>query len=311
MTEPKKLSPSDLSVSMAKMSPKQRTRYYNKCMTNPDTPKENLSLLRQYRDQNEGMFASEDQLGSSRRSKGSYTYGKNYSGGYRDRSNGRVYGSDGYSYDNNGNSYNSYGNSYDPRGNGYGNNNGNGYNGNRGSSGRYSRASDYYAAGDRRRRSPKRPISEPRSYEDLAQTVMGLKSDVARTRYFMKVANNPDTPPETLNNLVRFRNANGGIFASDEEAKAAGPVAGNGRRRSGLWKSKDEFDTMSPRKKMFFVGAFKRRDRNKNAKYFLRVLTNPTSAPEDKQAVTEVVNENPSLVFGNTTAGRTPYRPRS
>ena len=143
-------------------------------------------------------------------------------------------------------------------------------------------------------------ITQPRSYEQVGNTVQGFDSNIARTRYFMKVVNNNASNPETVKNLVKYRNANPGLFASDESAIAAGPVNRNNRGRgiwSSLWKSDAEFNAMSPKKKKFFVGAFKRKNRSKNTAYSLRVLTNPSTPVEDKIAMVEVVNENPKLFF--------------
>ncbi len=78
MAQPRKLSPSELSQMMSSMSPQRATRSYNKCMTNPDTPQENLMLLRQYRDQNLDRFLSEDQMRGNRGFKGSWTFGKGF-----------------------------------------------------------------------------------------------------------------------------------------------------------------------------------------------------------------------------------------
>ena len=109
LSKPQDLSPSEVSRIFGGMSPLQATRYYNKCMTNPNTPDANLDLLRQFRFQNPNKFLSEDQMKGSRKSQGSWISGKGYSGDYRNGGNGRVY-SDGYSYD-------SQGYAYDPSGN--------------------------------------------------------------------------------------------------------------------------------------------------------------------------------------------------
>lgn len=309
MTEPKKLTPSELTRIMNAMDPLKATRYYNKCMTNPNTPKENVDLLMQYRAQNQNRFLSEEQMQGNRAYRGSWTFDKGFSGGYMEK-RGRIYDSDGFSYDNQGNRYDHNGNRIGSSSGDYfvdggsepfqGRGNPNGF-------------SDYYGGGaqmgpfDRRpRRKRSRPISEPRSYDELAQRVFSLDSDVGRTRYFLKVANNPDTNPETLNNLVRLRNNNPSIFASDEEARAAGPV----KRTSGgsgggfwasLWKPKDQFDAMSPKKKKFFTVAMRNRNRARNTAYGLRVMTNPVTSQEDKDAMAAVVNENSGLFFKQTT----------
>ena len=298
-----KLSASEVSARMGRMSPRQATSFYNRCMVNPDTPQENILLLRQYREQNPDRFLSDEQMRSSTQASGSTGSGGR-GGWFRERGHHVVDG-DGFSYDRDGNRYDAYGNpdtGFTDGGDGRrfrGNGNPNGF-------------SRYYGAANQAppngyrgngRPANRRPISEARSYDELGQTLLSLGSDVRRTRYFMKVASNPETNPETLNNLVRYRNNNPSIFASDEAATEAGPQM-QGRRRgifSGLWKSEEEFKGMTPKKQKFFVRAFRNRNRARNTAYGLRVMTNPVTSHEDKVAMSEVVNENPSLFFRSTS----------
>ena len=287
-----KLTPSEVTRIFSKMSPLKATRYYNKVMTNPSTPDVNVDLFRQYRAQNEKKFLTDEQM-RSYGNKGSWTEGKGFGGGYRDRSYGRTYGSDGDSYDNSGRFYDRYGNE---RG---------GYN-----DGGYDRRprvsrggfSEYYGGGRKMRGEMRIDITQPRSYEQVGSRMREIDGPVGRTRYFMKVVNNSGSNKETITNLVKFRNANPSLFVSDEEAISAGPM----RRKEGgfwasLWKSDAEFNAMSPKKKQFFVGAFKRKNRSKNTAYSLRVLTNPDTSREDKIAMVEVVNENPKLFFSKNS----------
>ena len=302
-----KLTPSEVTRIFSGMSPLKATRYYNKIMTNPNSPNQNIDVIRQYREQNPQKFLTDEQMNAqfgngNRGKKGSWMYGKGYGRGYggqyRDRSGGRVYDSDGFAYDNQGNRYDSRGNNtggYHDGGSesfqGYGNPNG---------------FSDYYGAANqaprggffgRNNRRQQRPISEVRSYDNLYSTVSGLKSDVARTRYFQKVLNNPQTPEETKVNLVRLRNNAPHMFAPDDEAIAAGPQVQRRGFWAAHWKSQEEFDSMTPKEKKFFVKAFQGRNRNGNSSYALKVLTNPSASPEDKQAVCSVVQKNPDLYF--------------
>ncbi len=64
-----------------------------------------------------------------------------------------------------------------------------------------------------------------RSPQEIYATISGLKSNVARTRYFNKVIGNPESNIEKVDNLIAFRDAHPEMFASDEEAATAGPVA--------------------------------------------------------------------------------------
>lgn len=375
LNDPQCLSPSEVTRILTGMSPLQATRYYNKCMTNPNTPVENVNLLMQFRAQNPDRFLTEDQMKGSRGSQGSWMVGKGYSGGWRDRSNGRVY-SQGYSYDSQGRSYDSSGNEtggwhdggIDPKEYGfvYGDDfvrNGGSYRRrqkpisevrsvaeigetlkgfNDPVRGRFylekiinnpesnpqtvmnaqqflERGSAFIANDEQiaqyRASHPQKsgqgqgffkkffqkPIDQARSPQEIANTVGNLKSNVARTRYFDKVLSNPNSNIETVDNLIAYRDANPHLFASDSEVQAA---PHDNSFKSMFWKPKEEFDSMSPRKKMFFVGAVNRRSRQKNCAYGLRVTTDPDTSLADKQAFTEVVNENPGLFFKNPKPNR-------
>ncbi len=375
LKEPQSLTASEVTRMLTQMSPLQATRYYNKCMTNPKTPMENVNLLMQFRAQNPDRFLSEEEMKGSRKSQGSWMSGKGYSGGWKDRSNGRVY-SQGYSYDSQGRTYDPSGNEtggwhdggIDPKEYGfvYGDDyvKNNGYRNKKPISqartyaelgetlkgfndpvrGRFylekiinnpesnpetvKNAQQFLEKGSiliadddqiaRYRASHPRnngqgqgqgffkkffqkPIDQARSPEEIANTVGHLKSNVARTRYYDKVISNPNSNSETVDNLIAYRNANQHLFASDGEVQAA---PHDDSFRSRFWKPKEEFDAMSPRKKMFFVGAVNRKSRQKNCAYGLRVTTDPDTSPADKQAFTEVVNENPGLFFKNPKPNR-------
>ena len=94
-------------------------------------------------------------------------------------------------------------------------------------------------------------------YDDLYQTVSGLKNDVARARYLQKVISNPQTPEETKQNLVRLRNNAPHMFVTDEDAIAAGPQIESRGFWAAHWKSQKEFDDMTLKEKKFFVKAFR------------------------------------------------------
>ena len=301
------LSASETSRIFGGMSPLKATRYYNKIMTNPNTPKQNIDIVRQYREQNPQKFLSDEQLMSQGRGNtGVWSRGRGFSGGYRPKN--MVQDSDGFYYDQNGQRYD-----FNVTPDGQIQDGGSGYRfqGN----GRANGFSRYYGAayqrnwvnnGRGRGRRQQKPISEVRSYDDLYQTLSSLKSDVARSRYFQKVIGNPQTPEESKQNLVRLRNNAPHIFASDDVAQAAGPQVQRRGFWAAHWKSQEEFDAMAPKEKKFFVKAFQGRNRGGNASYALKVLTNPSASPEDKQAVTNVVQQNPDLYFKRKN-GRNPY----
>jgi len=315
LAEPQKLTPSEVTRIFSGMSPLRATRYFNKIMTNPNTPKQNLEMVMQYRQQNESKFLSDDQM-RSQVNKGSWSFGKGFSGGYRRK--GLVYDSDGFAYDNYGNRYDIYGNNtgdYQDGGSGYrfqGNGNPNGY----------SKGFGLKFTGN-----PRRPAAEPRGSDEISQILGGMKGNVNRTRYVNKVLNNPDTNPQTAKNIMLYYEANpdqfvpfdqigsgsGGFFQRRNRGFNNGysngyssgyrdgygqyPPKENRSFWNSLWKSPEQMQAMTPKKRKFFVGSFYRKDCAKNTAYALRVMTNPTTSVEDKQAMCDVVNEEPGMFF--------------
>ncbi|MDO5862113.1 MAG: hypothetical protein Q4Q58_04900 [Thermoplasmata archaeon] len=275
------------------MNPLTATRFYNKCMVNPDTPQGNILLLRQYREQNPARFLSDEQMAA-------YGEPKTRIRRKSKEDKDRVHDSDGFSYD-------SHGNRYDPNGNETGGFNDGGSEAFRGN-GSEKGFSDYFGAGkqkpDRKWKKDDRPFSVARSYEELGARLTSFESNIGRTKYFLKVMDNPESSPETKTALVKYRNDHPDLFATDDDAKAAAPV--KPRKKgfwSSLWKPQEEFDALTPKKKFFFANAFKTKSRARNTAYGLKVMTNPTASAEDKQALTEVVNENPALFFKNAAPG--------
>ena len=67
--------------------------------------------------------------------------------------------------------------------------------------------------------------------------------------------------------------------------------------------TKDEYDCLPQTKKSLFTRFFMSRDRNRNSKLALRILSDPQSSQEDASAVREIVNERPKLFFKNPKMG--------
>ena len=150
------------------MSPLKATLYYNTILTNPDSPKENIDLVMQYRQKNLQKFFSDEQM-RSQRNTGVQSAERGFEGGYRRR--GRNYDSDGFSYDQYGNRYDNRGNSTD----GFSDGGSERFQGNWSPYG----FSEYYGVLNQRpRRSfgPRKPISEARSPQEVKSTVRGLRS---------------------------------------------------------------------------------------------------------------------------------------
>ena len=158
----------------------------------------------------------------------------------------------------------------------------------------------------RSRRSTKRPITEVRSIEDISRAVSNMKTPLRKRMYLESMIDNEDTPEETRQNAKDFMNLNRDRLATDKQveaykarkaAEAADPELRNRRFWSRFWKSKEDYDKMSPKEKKFFGIAFQNKNQTRTASYFLRILSNKESSQEDKDAVMKVINDNPYMVF--------------
>jgi len=155
-------------------------------------------------------------------------------------------------------------------------------------------------------RKTRRPIAEVRSVEEISKAVSNMGTPLRRRMYLESIIDNPDTPAETRQNAKDFMNLNRDRLATDKQveaykarkaAEAADSDLRNRRFWSRFWKSKEDYDKMSPKEKKFFGIAFQNKNQTRTASYFLRVLTNKESSQADKDAVTKVINDNPHMVF--------------
>ena len=155
--------------------------------------------------------------------------------------------------------------------------------------------------------------------------MFGLKSDYARTRYLQKVCENPQSNPQTVQNVMVFRDQHPDMFIDERLADRmaversrspqgyrprgprpnySAPVRGSARDYdrdswSEAWMSKDDYDSLPQNKKSLFTRFFVSRDRNRNSKLALKILADPQSSQEDVSAVRDIVNERPKLFFKN------------
>ena len=305
---PQDLSPSEVTRIFGGMSPLQATRYYNKCMTNPNTPDANLSLLRQFRSQNPNRFLSDEQMKATRRkgqndnqfrrSQGSWVAERGFSGGYRNRSNGRVY-SDGYSYD-------AYGNSYDPSGNPVG-----GWqDGGRQIS--FKPRQDTYAKGNGLFRK-KKPISEARSIDELGAILKGFGNPIRGRLFLEKIVNNSESNPQTVENAKYFLNSNSALVANDEQFAAymmLGPKKSgaqrNQRRRFFNFQRKPVDQARSPNEIANTVTHL--RDNISRTRYFDKVVNNPNSNIETVDNLIAFKDQHPELFASAEEVANAPHR---
>ena len=299
LSKPQLLTPSEVSRMFNGMSPLQATRYYNKCMTNPNTPEANASLLMQFRNQNPGMFLFEDQMRGSRASKGSWISGRGYSGGYRNRNNGRVY-SDGYSYD-------SYGNAYDPSGNPVG-----GWQ-NGGPDRTPFVTADRYARGNGGIFRRKKAVGEVRSIEELGQTLKGFNDPIRGRMYLDKIIKNPDSNPQTVKNAMHFLTVGSSFIANDQQMqqymanRQNGGYGGRPQRRSFFRPQQKPID--QPRSPQEVANVLTHLGDNvSRSRYFDKTVNNPNSNVETVDNLIAFKDAHPELFASAEEVANAPHR---
>ena len=336
-------SADELRGKLAKMSPVQRTRYVNRCLTNTSTPDEVVDFLMYYKREHKDEFAPDSAFSFMQNRGLSFEKWRNSESWKRNANKGSsgigsIFVGD---YEDGKDAYGEFGAAGVSR----------------------------YRGNYRRNRSGqahvRKPVSEARSVGEIQQIMDGLGTNVRRTQYFNAVMDNKDSNPETVANLEGFRKLNPGLFASEKqiesfkrrnsrplsEARTANDIAqtmGNIRSRSArtryfmsvignpesnettkknLAKFRNEHPEMfvsdesamrfrSNRayarpdefnamsgKEKHFFTSARGRSRAQNSSYALKVLTNPNSATGDRIAITKVVRSFPQMFFKTRFSG--------
>lgn len=278
-------SADELRERLSKMSPVQRTRYYNRCMTNTNTPDEVADFLMHYKREHKDQFASDSSFSFMQNrglsfeswqksdswkrnaNKGPSGIGTINVGDYEDGRdayrefgsrtvsryrNGGVYGKKGYGY---GQSRGSY---YGGQGNGY---------------------------------RVRKPVSEERSVEEIQQIMNGLGTNVRRTQYFNAVMANRDSNADTRANLEAFRQLNPGLFATDRQIDSF--KKRNSRPLSEARTANDIAQTMG-----------NIRSKSARTRYFMSVIGNPESNETTKKNLAKFRNDHPEMFVSDESAMR-------
>ncbi len=330
MASKRKLSASDVPGLFEGKDRIRNTRYLHTMLTNPQTPRENLELVDQYRRQHPEQFLTDQEISSNPGLFARRNTNRQY------RQPGRAYLPDGRSYNRyNGEGYDRYGSpmegfhdggeefQYRQRDYGYG--------GRPLSRAKFNQFRQGMGMPPVSRKNDPSQVLRPAEVNKL---MYGLKSDYARTRYMQKVISNPESNAQTVDNLMVFKAQHPQMFVDEDIAnqmaaarqrdpqrryqprgqyqnRAYDRDTGNRPVRrdydreswSEAWMTKDEYDCLPDTKKSLFTRFFMSRDRNRNSKLALRILSDPQSSQEDASAVREIVNERPKLFFKNPKMG--------
>ena len=306
MATKRKLSVSDIPSLFQGKDRVRNTKYFHTMLTNPETPRENLELVDQYRMQHPEEFLTNEEIEAN-----PYIFRKN-TNRYRPRGYTNPYS----------------GEEFDARGNPVGGFHDGGRDYNYGGGYRQKYYSNRKQYGGR-----KNDPSQTLTPSKVNSLMFGLKSDYARTRYMQKVCENPQSNPQTVENLMRFRDQHPQMFVdegladrmaverlrSSQRYRPRGQYANTGYRRSvrdydrdswnEAWMPAEDYDSLPQNKKSLFTRFFVSRDRNRNSKLALRILSDPQSSQEDVSAVRDIVNERPKLFFKNPKPMQAPPTP--
>ena len=316
MVTNRKLSPTDIRPLFEGKDRRRNTRYYHTMATNPDTPPENMEMVDQFRLDHPEMFLTNEEIEADPTVFQSRRRGRGHRNGYRTSANGED-------YDPSGNmvrGWNDGGTPYmyrDPyRSSGYHMTRAE-LDSRRGGSGAYRR----------RPRNPRDP-SAVMSDEELKATMNGIRTPYRRTKYADRVIMNTDSNPENVDKVIAFKDANPGMFLTEEQMKEVeskpripfrspykGGYRGNGyggqyNGRPGPsprdydqkswnenWQTREQYDAMPQGKRSLFSKFIRSRDRNRNSKLALKILSDPQSTQENIQYTQEIVREHPNIFW--------------
>ena len=262
-------SAAELRERLAKMTPSQRSRYYNKCVTNTNTPDEVVDFLMHYKRENKDLFASDSSLSFMQNRGLSFDSWKK-SDSWRRNANRGASGIGSIQigdYEDARDAYGEFGAAGVSR----------------------------YRGNYRRNRSlqnrVRKPVSEARSVEEIQQIMQGLNSNVRRTQYYNAVMANSGSNPETVANLEGFRKLNPGLFASEKQIDSF--KKRNSRPLSEARTANDIAQTMG-----------NIRSKGARTRYFMSVISNPESNETTKKNLAKFRNEHPEMFVSDESAMR-------
>ena len=279
-------SADELRERLAKMTPIQRTRYYNKCVTNTNTPDEVVDFLMHYKRENKDQFASDSSLSFMQNRGLSFDSWKK-SDSWRRNANrgasgiGTINVGD---YEDGRDAYREFGSSTVDRYRSYG----------RSDYGRrnYGQSSgSYYGRQRDNGYRVRKPVSEERSFEEINQIMEGLGSNVRRTQYFNAVMGNKDSNKGTVATLEDYRKLNPGMFATEKQIDSF--KKRNSRPLSEARTANDIAQTMG-----------NIRSRSARTRYFMSVISNPESNETTKKNLAKFRNDHPEMFVSDESAMR-------
>ncbi|MBQ7701199.1 MAG: hypothetical protein IJT54_02220 [Candidatus Methanomethylophilaceae archaeon] len=315
MASNRKLSPTEVRPIFEGKDRRRNTRYYHTMATNPDTPPENMEMVDQFRMDHPEMFLTNEEIEADPYIFKPKMKRRGYRGGYRTADNGET---------------------YDPEGNMVGGWNDGGYPRQYRDPYRpsdYHMTNAQLSGGGvgrpRRRENPRDP-SKPLSDIEIDETMKGLQTPYRRTKFFQKVRDNPQSNIDTVDRMILYKDSNPDMFMTDEQVRQY--EADRPKRQNGYgngyntgyrsysngygnrgyvqmprdydrqswdqnWQSKDQFDAMPQEKRSLFSKFIRSRDRNRNSKLALKILSDPNSTQENVQYTKEIVRDHPDIFW--------------
>lgn len=275
-------SADELRERLSKMTPVQRTRYVNRCLTNTNTPDEVADFLMHYKREHKNEFASDSSL-SFMQNRGLSFESWKKSDSWRRNANKGPSGIGNINigeYEDARDAYNELGFKTVSRYSNYGKG---GYRGKGYGGSNYGRQNG--------RAFTRKSVSDERSVEEIQAIMDGLGTNVRRTQYFNAVMGNKDSNPETMANLDAYRQLNPGKFATEKQIDSF--KKRNSRPLSEARTPNDVAQTMG-----------NIRSKGARTRYFMSVLDNPESNETTKKNLVKYRNEHPEMFTSDDYAMR-------
>ena len=304
MAHKRKLSVTEVAPIFEGKDRLRNTRYYHTMATNPDTPPENMEMVDQYRLAHPDQFLTNEEIESD---PGLLERRKGRNGdrrSYRTMDNGETYDPEGNMVEgwNDGGYTRTYQDPYRP--------------------------SNYQMTAQEldtrrkgwsyRKKNPRDPSLEI-SDEEVERIMKGLKDPYRRSRYVDTVTANKQSNPSNVEKFLEYSVKHQAEFYNDDELEGIrrdrefrrnNPGYSGGYRNRNRtprdydrqswdqnWQSKEQFNAMPQEKRSLFSKFIRSRDRNRNSKLALKILSDPNSTQENVQYTREVVREHPNIFW--------------
>lgn len=310
------MTPDDFRARFKNLSPKQATRLAHKIMTNPDSPEKNVRMARAYLKAYPGQY--DPSAIKNNRVGRKYESGKTEYGPIKEKTLEQIAATFAKMNPEQAQKYyeTSMHNLATPMANRalmtmYRNQNPDKFNVEAYRQGNYNKnkpgTGKYWGGWGKKKTNTVNRTGQVLSIEDLQRSLNSMGVPHRKRAYLDSIVLNPDSDPITVANARAILAQTNGFGLTDDQMRIWGETHGRNadsavKKRffwSRFFKTKTEYDKMSPEEKRIFSTAYAKQDQNANAQYALKYFANPNSTQQEIDAARSVVQQNPGMFFDN------------